>query len=66
MGETILRHSQVRIRTGLSRCAIYNRVKAKTFPQPIQLGPRAVGFLQSEIDAWIADRIAASRQGDSK
>lgn len=66
MGETLLRHSQVRARTGLGRCAIYKRVKDKTFPQPIQLGPRAVAFLQSEVDKWIADRIAASRQGDSK
>jgi hypothetical protein len=32
-------------------------VSAGTFPRPIRIGPRRVGWLASEIDAWLADRI---------
>jgi prophage regulatory protein len=61
MGETILRLSQARAKTGLGRSTIYAEQKAGRFPKSISLGKRAVGFLASEIDQWIADRIAASR-----
>lgn len=61
MGETILRFSQVKAKTGYTRSGIYARIRAGDFPKQIKLGSRAVGFLQSEIDAWINARIAASR-----
>ena len=28
------------------------------FPKKVRLGPRAVGYVESEIDAWIEARIA--------
>ena len=34
------------------------------FPKPIKLGPRASGWLESEINAWISERIAESRSAD--
>ena len=55
----ILRLPQVKARTGLSRTSIYLRVKAGTFPAPISLGDRAVGWLDSSIDRWITERPAA-------
>jgi len=58
---SILRRKQVQNRTGLSRSTIYERVKAGTFPRPISLGPRTVGWLEAEIDHWLSERIAASR-----
>jgi prophage regulatory protein len=66
MSETILRPAQVRLKTGLGRTAIYERVRAGKFPKPITLGSgaRAVGYLQSEVDQWIADRVAESRRGN--
>ncbi len=56
----ILRQPAVTAKTGKSRTRIYEDVAAGTFPAPIKLGPgaRAVGWLESEIDAWIAARIA--------
>jgi prophage regulatory protein len=39
----------------------YALLKEGQFPRPINLGARAVGWLESEIDAWIADRVQASR-----
>jgi len=47
--------------TGKSRSAIYNDIKAGTFPRPIQLGVRAVAWPSTSIEAWQADRIAASK-----
>lgn len=63
MAESILRLKEVQARTGLSRSTLYERIKAGTFPQPISLGIRAVGFLESEINNWIEARIQESRQG---
>ncbi len=57
----ILRQPAVADRTGLSRSSIYQRVKEGRFPAPVTLGDRAVGWLESEIDAWIAERISARR-----
>jgi prophage regulatory protein len=58
---TILRRKQVEARTGLSRSTIYQHVSDGTFPKPVSLGARAVGWLESEIDAWLHERVAASR-----
>jgi len=64
---TILRRRAVEARTGLSRSAIYARLKRNpkrpgdydpTFPRPIQIGPRAVGWIAQEIDQWVAARTA--------
>jgi prophage regulatory protein len=51
----ILRRKQVEAATGLSRSTIYQRIKDKTFPPAIQLGPRAVGWRVGDIDAWLDD-----------
>jgi len=54
---TILRRKQVEARTGLSRSTIYLRIQEGTFPRPINLGVRAVGWLEAEIEAWLTLRI---------
>lgn len=51
----ILRRKQVEAATGLSRSTIYDRLRAKTFPPRVQLGPRAVGWRAGDIDAFLAD-----------
>ena len=57
----ILRRRQVEARTGLSRSSIYQFVSDGTFPRPVNLGPRSVGWLSHEIDAWLAARVAARK-----
>ena len=57
----ILRLPDVKARTGLSRSTIYAKVKEGSFPKYISLGIRSVGWLESEIEAWIKSRIDASR-----
>lgn len=53
----ILRLSEVMRRTGISRSAVYLNMKKKAFPEQIVLGPRSVGWLESEVDEWINKRI---------
>jgi prophage regulatory protein len=60
--HTILRLPAVRTRTGLSRSTIYLRVSQGTFPRPVSLGGRAVGWVEDEIQSWLAERIAARRE----
>ena len=62
---SILRRPEVETRTGLSRSTIYLKVAQGTFPKPINLGPRAVGWIAEEIDAWLRRQIASSRVPDS-
>lgn len=57
----IIRRKQVEARTGLSRSSIYAAIKAGTFPAPISLGEKSVGWLDHEVDGWIAARVLASR-----
>lgn len=57
----ILRRKQVEARIGLSRSTIYDGVNAGTFPKPINLGPQSVGWIEAEIDAWLAEQILKSR-----
>ena len=63
---TIIRRKQVEARTGLSRSTIYLRVSEGTFPKPVSLGARAVGWIESEISGWLAVRIEASRKAGSQ
>ncbi|MGB8032061.1 MAG: AlpA family transcriptional regulator [Terracidiphilus sp.] len=58
----ILRLPAVRLRTGLSRSSSYLQIAHGTFPPPISLGARAVGWVESEVDDWIARKIAENRK----
>lgn len=60
--KRILRLPKVEEKTGYKHTTIYEMVKAGSFPTPISLGPRAVGWVESEIDEWIDGRILASRK----
>lgn len=68
---TILRRKQVEARTGLSRSTIYAKLKPSanrpgdfdaSFPKAVRLGPMSVGWLEHEVEAWLAGRVQASRE----
>jgi prophage regulatory protein len=61
MQTTILRLPEVKKRTGLSRSAVYLKIKQGQFPRPVKLGTKAVGWLEAEIQAWLEQQIALSR-----
>jgi len=62
MAIAILRLPAVQARTGLSRSTIYLRISEGSFPKPIALGGRAVGWIEAEINDWLNRQIAASRK----
>lgn len=57
----LLRLPEVSARCGLRRTAIYDAVKAGKFPKPIRLGRRCSAWPSTEVDAWVAARIAEAR-----
>ena len=61
MVTAILRLPAVKARTGLSRSTIYLRISEDSFPKPVSLGDRAVGWIEEEIQDWIELQIKASR-----
>ncbi len=61
MADNILRLRDVKARTGLSRSSIYAFIAASTFPAPVKLSARSVGWIEREVDAWIELRIRTCR-----
>lgn len=56
----ILRMKQLVERTGLSRATLYVLMATDpTFPRKVKLTARSIGFLESDVDGWIASRAAA-------
>ena len=58
-----IRASEIAARLGVARTTIYGWVKAGRFPPPVHLGPRTVGWVRSEFDAWVQNRLAEERGG---
>ena len=59
----ILRLPAILKLTGLCRTTIWRMVKAGTFPQPVQLGARAVGWRASDVEEWLESRPVAGKAG---
>jgi prophage regulatory protein len=59
----ILRLPDVKAATGLSRSTIYSQIEAGLFPGQVPIGTKAVGWVESEIESWIQDRIAQRDAG---
>ncbi|MBT4921775.1 MAG: AlpA family transcriptional regulator [Rickettsiales bacterium] len=57
MSKKILRLPQLMSKTGLARSTIYLLLKQGAMPKSINLGQRSVGWLESDIDAWIDSKI---------
>jgi prophage regulatory protein len=54
--QRCLRLNEVCARVGLGETCIRNMVERGEFPPPFKLGTRAVAWLSSDIDSWIASR----------
>lgn len=53
----IIRLKQVTDSTGLARSTIYKYIAEGTFPKPVSLGERSVGWVEKEVHDWILARI---------
>lgn len=54
----LMRFEELTRRTGHSRSRLYREIKEGKFPKPVKVGPHAVAWLESEVDDWIAARVA--------
>lgn len=60
--EFFLRRPEVERRTGLSCSTLYELMAQGAFPKPVPLGPKSVGWRESEVWAWQQGRIAERDQ----
>ena len=51
----IMRHPAVEDCTGFSRTTIYRKVRDGTFPQPVRIGSKSIGWFENEIADWQAN-----------
>lgn len=59
--KLLYRVNQLTAEIGISRAHLYQLVKRGEFPQPIKIGDRAIAWPAQAIEAWIAERAAASQ-----
>ncbi|MBB5406448.1 prophage regulatory protein [Paraburkholderia sp. RAU6.4a] len=59
----LIRLREVRTRVGLGASTVYRYLAVGKFPRPVEIGGGRVAWLESEIDAWIANRMEAGRRG---
>lgn len=64
--QKILALAAVQSKTSCGRSFVYQGIKDGTFPKQIRLGARRIGFLESDIDDWIAARVKESRPGSKE
>jgi len=57
--QRFIRLPEVRHLTGLGKSQVYALALAGKFPAPIKLSERCSAWLESDVRAWIAERIAA-------
>jgi prophage regulatory protein len=57
----LLRLPQVCRVTGLCRSMIYRLEACESFPRRIKIGSRAVGWVEGEVQEWLAKRVAGNR-----
>ena len=55
--DRIIRLRTVLARTGLSRSTIYRKIAEGTFPPQIKISLNGTGWLESDINRWIADPV---------
>jgi prophage regulatory protein len=64
--DAIIRLPKVKALTGKSRSGIYSGMLDGSFPSSIHISPRSVGWLQSEIELWIEERVQQEREKRSE
>jgi prophage regulatory protein len=54
MTEKLLRIRAVKETTGLSKNTIYGLIRHGSFPRPLRIGVKAVGWREADVHSWIA------------
>ncbi|MFW1934680.1 helix-turn-helix transcriptional regulator [Acinetobacter sp. ULE_I046] len=61
----LIRRKEVQAKTGLGASSIYAMMKTGEFPQCLNLSERRVAWIESDIDKWIAERVASHRASNA-
>lgn len=62
----IIRSTEVKSRTGYPDSTLYEKIAKREFPPPVKLGPRAVGWVEDEVDEHVEKLIAARDSGKDR
>ena len=57
-----IRRKEVEELTGLSRTAIYDRMREGRFPKSVALSPKTIRWVRGEIIKWIEEQISSARR----
>jgi len=58
----LIRRKEVEELTGLSRTAIYDRMREGRFPKSVALSPKTIRWVRGEIIKWIEEQISIARR----
>ena len=61
MEKRLLRLREVESRCGIKHTTIYRMMEKGTFPRAIKVGPKAVRWDSSAIDAWVEEQINSAK-----
>jgi prophage regulatory protein len=64
MQSNLLRPKQAASKAAISISHLYELVARGNFPKPIKISERITAFIESEVDAWINEKIQATRTGE--
>ena len=62
--DRFLTRAEVEQRFSIARSTIYRLMRSGAFPEPIRVGPRAVRWRASDLDAWLASRPYARGEAE--
>jgi prophage regulatory protein len=57
--KMIMRMTDVCSELGVSRASVYRLLQSGSFPKPLKLGKRAIGWERDHIQQWVKSRSAA-------
>jgi prophage regulatory protein len=67
MSNEVIRLRELQRRVGLARSTVYQRLTSDpSFPRPLSLGGRSVGWLAAEVEDWLQGRAARRGSADEK
>ena len=55
----LIKRPEVESRTGLRKSSIYQKIETGEFPLPVKLSNKSVAWVEAEVEAWIAMKVAA-------
>jgi len=61
-GRTFIRGKELKAKDGLPESTRYKLISEGKYPKPVKLGPRIAAWIEDEVEAWMAERIAKRDQ----